>query len=193
MINIHLASGSPRRQDILNQFNIAYSLTSHAFNEDTLNPKSFSTMPDYVKTLAKSKALSVKHIKKDWILAADTIVVVNQTILNKPASYEIAKAYLNTLSNTQHYVLSAFCMFNPETNVCFTRCAKATISFNLLSPNDIKTYVHEKKPLDKAGAYGLQEIPRHFVKSVTGSKYTVIGLPIHLLKTVIKHIHNNLL
>lgn len=193
MIKLYLASESPRRQDILTQFKIPFSLSSHNFNEETLTPNMFNSMSSYVKTLAKNKALSVQDIKNDWILTADTIVVHNNKVLNKPPTYEIAKEYLGKLSNSKHTVLSSFCMYNPKTKQCFSRCAKATISFNLLTSKEIHNYVHEKKPLDKAGAYGLQELPNHFIKSVIGSKYTVIGLPIHLLKQVIKHIHNNAL
>jgi septum formation protein len=193
LIKIYLASGSPRRQDILNKFGISFKLTSHSFDETSLNPKAFNSVAAYVKSLAKSKALSVQHIKKDWVLAADTIVVHNNNILNKPPSYDAAIAYLSQLSNSKHSVLSAICMYNPKTKRCFTRCEKATIIFNPLTNKEIQTYVYEKHPLDKAGGYGLQEIPHHFIKSVSGSKYTVIGLPIHLLKKVIKHIHSNTL
>ena len=193
MINIKLASGSPRRKDILNHFKIPFDLISHCLDETTINPIDYKNKVDYVKKLAHLKALSIKDNLNNWILTADTIVVYENSVLNKPQDLKQATQYLKRLSNSNHFVYSAFCLLNRNLNKSYIRCDKATITFNKLLHKDILDYVHHYHPLDKAGAYGIQELPKHFVKKLIGSKYTVIGLPIYQLKSVIKHIHNNTL
>ena len=190
---IYLASHSPRRHQLLREFGIQHKIVDHLFDEESLDPNTFLNKETYVKKLALNKAESVINLQNNWILSADTIVVFNNRVFNKPTDLNQAISYLETLSGNKHQVMTAFCLLNKKLNKKIVRCAKATITFNKLSKDQIKDYVFKSKPLDKAGGYAIQELPSGFVKKCTGSKFTVIGLPIFMLKRVIKRIHNNTL
>ena len=186
-----MASHSPRRHEILTDHNIKFNVISHQYDETLLQLNTFPSVSKYVKELAKCKAMSINFTKPCWILAADTVVFHKNHLLPKPSNLDTAVTYLNQLANSTHQVYTAFCLFNPYTKTTFLRCDSASLTFNPISKAEIQHYVNTKRPLDKAGGYGLQEIPTYFVRTLSGSKYTVIGLPIYHLKNVIKHIHNN--
>lgn len=191
MQSIKLASGSPRRKEILETFHIKFEQIPHHFDETSLHPDEYANKVDYVKKLAYLKALSVVNHANDWVLTADTIVVYQNIVLNKPKNLEEACSFLKKLSNSTHQVLSAFCLKHANQKKSYIRCDVATLTFNKISEHDISHYVYTYSPLDKAGGYGIQELPKNFVHHIDGSRYTVIGLPIYQLKSVIKHIHNN--
>lgn len=173
---IILASGSPRRQEILAQagfkFEIIVRPTTEHFSENELLEK----VPEI---LAKEKAEQFAEIGEDMIvISADTVVIANQTILNKPQNRKEAIEMLTLLQNNTHKVVTGVCIKNGDNYDVFSDTTE--VRFSAISNAEIEYYVDAYKPFDKAGAYGVQEfIGMIGIDKIEGSFYTVMGLPIH--------------
>jgi septum formation protein len=173
-----LASGSPRRKELLSIFQIPFEIlvsdADESFDESVL-PIELPAM------LSERKARAVQEIRPDaLILAADTVVDLNGKILNKPTDRQEAESMLKSLSGQIHAVHTAYCLVTPEQKIIRTDTAK--VHFRALSDQEIQWYLNEGKPMDKAGAYGIQEwIGLIAVDKLDGSYFTVMGLPTHLL------------
>ena len=154
----------------------------------SIQPADFQSPRQYVKHCALQKALSLTNRSKNWLLTADTIVVHEDTILEKPKDKNDATTMLSTLSNTTHCVITSFCLFHPILKKCYVRSVKSFVTFGKLTKKHIEDYIHQFNPYDKAGSYGIQELPAYFNAHVKGSKYNVIGLPIYQVRSLIKHI-----
>ncbi len=187
MKNIILASTSPRRRELLKKAGIEFKTVSPEYNENILNKKF-----DYklVETIAENKGLSaVKKIKSPAvIISADTIVIFNDTILGKPKNYDEALNMLYLLNGKTHKVVTAVCIINNENNKKIIKSETSEVTFNLISESDIKSYITKYKPYDKAGSYGIQELPPHFIKEIKGDYENIVGLPVKTLKEMIKEI-----
>jgi septum formation protein len=115
-------------------------------------------------------------------LGADTIVVHDGSILNKPGDAESARAMLRQLSGTTHSVYTGFALLHPSSDRCVRRVERTDVTFAALSDAEITAYVNTGSPLDKAGAYGIQDaMGPLFVESIEGDYYNVVGLPLHAL------------
>ncbi len=173
-----LASGSPRRKELLNIFQIPFEIlvsdADESFDESVL-PIELPAM------LSERKARAVQEIRPDaLILAADTVVDLHGKILNKPTDRQEAESMLKSLSGQIHAVHTSYCLVTPEQKIIRTDTAK--VHFRTLSDQEIQWYLNEGKPMDKAGAYGIQEwIGLIAVDKLDGSYFTVMGLPTHLL------------
>jgi septum formation protein len=173
---IILASGSPRRQEILAQagfkFEIIVRPTTEHFSENELLEK----VPEI---LAKEKAEQFAEIGEDTIvISADTVVIANRTILNKPQNRQEAIEMLTLLQNNTHKVVTGVCIKNGDNYDVFSDTTE--VRFSPISNAEIEYYVDAYKPFDKAGAYGVQEfIGMIGIDKIEGSFYTVMGLPIH--------------
>ncbi|MCM1265480.1 MAG: Maf family protein, partial [Candidatus Gastranaerophilales bacterium] len=124
------------------------------------------------KALAVSKELDNNAI----IIGADTVVVLNNQILTKPESHEDAINDLKALSNIEHNVVTSICIINKYTNTTKIESVTTKVHFSELTEDMINNYVDTCKPYDKAGAYGIQELPPNFLKYIDGSLENVIGL-----------------
>jgi septum formation protein len=131
-------------------------------------------------SLQKAKAV-YKDNKKSIIIAADTLVVCEGKILGKPKDEKDAKKMLETLNGKMHYIITGFTVYNPDNKKFITKSVNSKIYFNKVSKKDIYNYVVSKKPLDKAGAYGIQELPKTFINKIEGDYDSIIGLPIKKL------------
>lgn len=174
-----LASGSPRRKELLG-FIVKEFKVIPAVGEESIP---VGTPPvDAVSMLARQKAneIYVKY-KNEIIIGADTIVVIDGQILGKPHSEEEAFEMLSLLSGRVHSVFTGVCIIS-ETGKqkCFTEETK--VEFYPLSEKEIRGYIATGDPMDKAGAYGIQEKGAFLVKGITGDFYNVMGLPIGRLK-----------
>lgn len=171
-----LASNSPRRQQLLKEMDFDFTVkvrpTDELFPAD-LPPKE---VPAF---LAKQKAEQFKHdIKNELILCADTVVVVDNEILNKPANADEAKAMLKKLSGRSHQVITGICLLNETETKLETDIAE--VFFRQLTDNEMDYYIKNYQPFDKAGAYGIQEwIGMVGIERIEGSYFTVMGLPTH--------------
>lgn len=182
---IILASESPRRKYLLEQAGIDFEVMPSKIDESnfihTESGKSagFKDPADYVKKLSMAKARDIadKHIKA-WVIGADTIVVIDGKILEKPGSKDHAAMMLKSLSNRIHLVYTGFSLCCRNENRMITRSVKTEVVFKKLSDDEIEWYVNTDEPFDKAGAYAIQGMGTFLVKSINGSYTNVVGLPV---------------
>jgi len=186
MKRIILASNSPRRKELLKHAGIKFEV--HPSNyEEVLESKEFSYKK--IENLAYNKALDVaKEVEFDAvIIGADTVVVHDNIILTKPANHDDAISMIKSLSNIEHHVVTAICVIDKYKNTTKIKSVTTAVHFADLTDKMINDYVDNYKPYDKAGAYGIQELPSGFVKYINGSLENVIGL---CTKTVLEMLEN---
>ncbi len=171
-----LASGSPRRRQLL--ADAGFTFTVETRPTDELFPV---TMPvgDVAEFLARQKAAEfVADLGQRLVLCADTVVILDNQILNKPADVAQAHQMLRSLSGRAHQVRTGVCLLSTQGMTSFTD--EATVYFNPLTDEEIDYYIRVGQPFDKAGAYGAQDfIGLVGVSRIEGSFYTVMGLPTH--------------
>ncbi len=188
---IWLASGSPRRRTLLEQMGFAPQVRTSDIEERAEpgeRPQAYATR------LARSKGQSVRATLEasdrvegsSWLLAADTIVVCDALILEKPTSVQHAYALLQQLSGRQHEVITAFWLGDVEGTVDDVQAVVTKVVFAPLEKGEIERYIATGEPMDKAGAYGIQGVAGAFVTGIEGSYSNVVGLPIHRVMTAMK-------
>ena len=172
---IILASASPRRRELLKQIVSDFKIIVSDVNEE----ESYKLSPlNAVLDIAKRKGEAVhKEHPHDLVISADTIVVLNNEIIHKPVDEEDAKRILRKLSGKTHEVITAFCLFKEDKFI--EQHVVSKVIFNKLDDDLINRYVATGSPLDKAGAYGVQDNKDFpIVKEVIGSLNNVIGFPV---------------
>lgn len=171
-----LASKSPRRRQLLTEAGFEFIVEARPTDEQFPAEMPPYEVPAY---LARHKAEQFSHdINDQLILCADTIVVVGNKILNKPANDAEASQMLQSLSGKTHEVITGICLMSKEQIITKTDIAK--VMFRQLTTNEIDFYIENQKPFDKAGAYGIQEwIGMIGIERIEGSYYTIMGLPTH--------------
>lgn len=181
MKNLVLASKSPRRREILKKSGFDFSLVNSDYEEE-LSDNIFSYKK--IENLAKNKAFgAINNVNQpSYILSADTVVILENTILIKPKNREDAIKMLHDLSNKTHEVVTSMCILDSETKKFYINSTTTKVEFNLLTDQMIEYYVDNFKPFDKAGAYGIQELPDGYVKQIVGDKENVIGLSSNAVK-----------
>lgn len=175
---IILASGSPRRQEILKSIGVDFEVELRSVNEVYSQDLNHHEISDY---LAKLKADQFTDLQANEVLiTGDTIVWHNGKALNKPSDKEEAFEMLQSLSNSTHEVISSFCIKTQNHEEITYDTTK--VKFRSLTDDEIWHYIHTYSPFDKAGAYGIQEwIGQVGITEIEGSFYTVMGFPIHLV------------
>ncbi|NOY79144.1 MAG: septum formation inhibitor Maf [Calditrichaeota bacterium] len=171
-----LASESPRRAQLLRQVGFAFTIIP-ANVDETLKP---GLSPEIqAQELAFRKASQVaRQVPDGFIVSADTLVVLDSKILGKPGSEEEAKKMLGFLSGRTHDVFTGFTIIaNPEGKV-ITDVERTEVTFRQLEAWEIDRYIKCDQPLDKAGAYGIQDRGALFVESINGCYYNVVGFPL---------------
>jgi septum formation protein len=178
-----LASSSPRREDILKQLKLKFTIVPGKIDES----KYTETDPEkLVKKLALEKAKSVSDLVEDaLIIAADTVVVYENEILGKPEDSEEAKEQLKLLSGKEHQVMTGIAVLSSETGELYVENNITFVKMLNISDEKIEKYVNTGEPLDKAGSYGIQGFGGLFVEGIKGSYYSVVGLPIHQLAEIL--------
>ncbi len=173
---IILASKSPRRQMILTEVGIDFVVKPVDILED---PYVNLPIDEIAQHIAEQKAKQFPYLHKDEIvLAADTTVIVNDTILGKPQNREEAELMLSSLSGKSHHVTTGVCMKDWKKVMSFSDTT--LVQFKPLTNKEIEYYIEKYEPYDKAGAYGIQEwIGMIGISRIEGSYFTVMGLPIH--------------
>jgi septum formation protein len=181
MKKLILASGSPRRKELLSYFNIPMEIKKPDI-EEHVDPD--LTPEEVVKSLAFQKGdWVVKDIgSENPVLSSDTIVVLDGNILGKPADRDDAMKMMRTLSGRTHHVFTGVAVFFKDKVDVFD--VKSGVTFKKLSEKEIADYCATDEPYDKAGAYAVQGIGSFMVKSIDGSYSNVIGLPV---SEVIEH------
>lgn len=173
-----LASSSPRRQHLLRQLGISFEVFVPNVDE-RFDPE--WTPQDIVEQLARRKAaVTAERFSQALILAADTIVVRDGHVMNKPADAEEAAAMLRSLSGRTHTVYTGIAMTHRSTGRSVTTHEATRVTFGTLNEREIDAYVRTGSPMDKAGAYGIQDdCGALFVARIEGDYYNVVGLPLH--------------
>jgi len=168
-----LASRSPRRIELLKTAGFTFNVRASDIDETPPAEMPAKKVPAY---LAKEKAKATTIAKKEMIIAADTIVVLNNTIFGKPKDMADAKRILNNLSDNMHTVITGVCTMTTEKNITFSEQTK--VFFRKLTDAEIDHYIKKYKPFDKAGAYAIQEwIGLTGIYRIEGDYFNVMGLP----------------
>ena len=180
-----LASRSPRRRRLLEQLGFDFEVVVSAIDE--VHPDDASP-DDIVEHLALAKAQSVsRRHPKALTLAADTIVVHEGQVLGKPADAAEAHLLLRRLSGATHTVYTGIALLYPADEQHIVAHEATRVTFAPLSDEEIDAYVATGSPMDKAGAYGIQDdLGAVFVQRIDGDYYNVVGLPMHRLYQVLK-------
>ena len=169
-----LASASPRRRELLSGIGLAFDIDKPDIEE---SPFRGETASDYVRRLAGEKARTVLQRQRNrLILAADTTVVIDGDILEKPKSKDEGVEMLQRLSGTRHQVMTGVSIINDDRESSFV--STSYVIFRALAEDEILWYWNTGEPRDKAGGYGLQGAGGAFIEAINGSYSNVIGLPL---------------
>ena len=184
---IYLASKSPRRRKLLKQLGINFKAFSVNSIEDFLDGEH---PIDCVKRLANEKMdIAKNRVDNSIIITADTIVVLKGKVIGKPTSKTDAVKILTQLSGNVHTVYTGLCVLNQKTNKLLFDFEKTEVEFRELNKDEIIDYVDGGSPMDKAGAYGIQDdFGAVFVKRINGCYYNVVGLPLTKLYSALRKV-----
>lgn len=175
MGKIILASSSPRRAEIMKKTKYEFRVIPSPYVEEhTTTVFSY----DFVENLAYNKAKALVPLVDEpcLIVGADTIVVLDNEILGKPENKEDAFNMLKKLSGKTHFVVTAIVVINTETGKVKKNSTTSYVEFENLTDKQIWDYIEKFNPLDKAGSYGIQEMPPGYIKEYRGSLENIIGL-----------------
>lgn len=175
--NLILASASPRRRELLAVFDIDFEVEPADVDESVLHGE---PPEDYVirVAVAKARAVAAGHWQHRYVLGSDTVVVVDDEILGKPSDAGQAARMLSRLSGRTHRVLSAVALVAPDAGVA-VRLSETRVEFATLPEGWIGDYIASGRPMDKAGAYGIQDVAGTWVRRIDGSYTGVVGLPLY--------------
>jgi nucleoside triphosphate pyrophosphatase len=185
--SIYLASGSPRRRELLKQIGVDFSVLTVDIDERHFE----NEIPlDYVQRVAIAKAETGKDTLKPQhvlpVMGADTSVVVDNIILGKPKDEADSRSMLQLLSGRSHQVLTAVAMATEQETLC--AISESTVHFAKLSDDDIAWYTKTQEGRDKAGSYAVQGLAAIFIEQIQGSYSGIMGLPLRETSMLLKKI-----
>lgn len=181
-----LASNSPRRKELLTQAGFVFDIHPADIDETAL-PKEAPLVFARRMAIEKAQAVSTHYQTQEClILAADTIVVLNQDILGKPRDESDAKRMLQALSGQTHTVMTGYALLQTASKIMDSAVEETKVTFRNLSQEEIYQYIQTGEPMDKAGSYGIQALAGTFVTAISGSQTNVIGLPIEKITKTLK-------
>ena len=175
--NLILASASPRRKYLLENVGINFRViepTGELEYDGLLKPADFALKNAEIK----AKSILDKVGENDFILSADTIVVVDDMVLGKPVDAEDARIMLGLISGKIHKVITGFSILSSDQKVSFSDAITTLVKIKNLSQDEINGYINTGEPFDKAGSYGIQGIGSFMIHSISGSYTNVVGLPV---------------
>jgi septum formation protein len=184
-----LASASPRRQELLRNAGIPFIVEPTDIPEV---PQAGEQAQAFVERLAREKARVIaRHHVHAHVLGADTTVVVDGQLLNKPSDADDAARMLRLLSGRSHHVITGVCLIGPmpsnmaeanlEVRTELVRSEQTCVTFQPLTEDDVGFYVNTREPMDKAGAYAIQGIASRWISRIEGDYFNVVGLPVSLV------------
>lgn len=182
-MSLILASQSPRRRELLGLFHLPFTICAADIDE-SMDPE--KSPREEVARVSRAKALAVRRLPGDVVVAADTIVVCDSKVLGKPRDEADAVRMLTMLSGRAHQVMTGLTVLKDDKAVTCTEVTE--IHFRVLSQEEIQAYVRTGEPMDKAGAYGIQGGAALFAQRLVGDYYNVMGLPVCRLGMILKEI-----
>ena len=184
-MKIILASGSPRRQELLKNIVNEFKIIPSKYEE---NIPEGCPAEEAAEFLAVQKAMDVaKEHKDDLIIGCDTVVVCEGEILGKPKDEDDAKRMLRKLSGKEHRVITGTAIMGNGISMSFSE--STAVRFATLNEDEINWYISTKEPMDKAGAYGIQGSGSLFIEKIEGDYYSVMGLSVNKLYSMLKKIY----
>ena len=185
-IQLVLASASPRRQMLLSQIGLNFEICPSNVHEP---PFTGGQPSDYARDLARDKTNEIAStLNNRLVVGADTIVVVDDEVLGKPVDNEDAMRMLNLLSGRTHEVVTAYNLQLRDEHIDVMEHVSTAVHFKQLSEEEIRRYVDSGAPMDKAGAYGIQDFSGVFVDRIQGCFYNVVGLPLADFNTTLQSV-----
>jgi len=186
-----LASTSPRRRELLRRIGVQFSVAPADVDESVMPGE---PAEEYAARVARDKArMAMQRISAGIVIAADTIVVLDNEIMGKPADPGDAERMLMKLSGRMHRVITGVAVAEAGTGRELVKTAITRVWFRHLSSSEITSYVASGEPLDKAGAYGIQEKGALLVERIEGCYCNVVGLPLSLLNSMLQEFSISLL
>ncbi len=178
-----LASGSPRRRELLAKMGYEFEICAPDVDEHVGgNPR------DIVVTLAQRKANAAsEHCKRGVIIASDTLVSLDGAPLGKPCDAAEARDMLAALSGREHEVFTGVCVLDADSGRYEVRCVRTGVTFREIAPREIDDYIATGEPMDKAGAYAIQGGAGKFVCALDGELENVIGFPVVEVREILEH------
>lgn len=181
---IILASNSPRRRELLTQIGLTFAVAPADADESVLPGEAPEA---YAVRVALDKArIAAERAGEGIVIAADTIVVIGDSILGKPADVRDAERMLMSLAGKEHRVVTALAVIDSASSRRLTRISVTKVWFRDLTVREIAAYVATGEPMDKAGAYGIQERGALLVERIEGCYSNVVGLPLSLLGEMLR-------
>ena len=187
MKKLILASGSPRRKEILENIGFRFDVLVSDTDESVIKADKLPVSV-YVQELALLKASAVQKSapKNSLIISADTVVYSEGKILGKPKDYDDAFSMLKSLSGKCHSVFTGICVMRTKDAFSCCGAVETEVYFKELTDNQIERYVQTGEPMDKAGAYGIQGIGSLLVEKINGDYFNVVGLPVAKLSEILE-------
>ena len=184
MGRIVLASSSPRRISLLKMLGVTFEPVPASIVEEK---REGEEPADFARRIAKEKALQVaERVKPEFVIAADTVVVIDGEVLGKPKDENEARRMLEKLSGRTHKVITAVALYKKESGELLLDHKETLVRFTVLSKAEIDWYIRTGEPMDKAGAYGIQGLGALFIERIDGCYTNVVGLPLPLLYQLAK-------
>lgn len=180
-----LASSSPRRKELLKRIISNFEIKVSNIDESINRPQNVSEIP-YELAYRKAKEIAKDHYN-DIVIGSDTIVAINNEVLEKPIDEKDAYRMLKLLNNNTHEVISGIAILYQDKEIRYIE--KSFVTFNNLTDKEILDYIATKDPLDKAGAYGIQNEYINLVKEFSGEYENIVGLPLIRLEKELKNIN----
>jgi septum formation protein len=184
-MDLILASQSPRRAELLRNAGFRFQVRVRPVEEVR---RTAEAPQDYAMRLARDKANAAWEGRDEIVLGADTIVVLGDSVMEKPADAEDARAMLTALSGRQHSVITGICLLHPRGEI--VDCDSTRVWFSDLEPEEIGGYVASGEPMDKAGAYAIQGLASKFIERIDGCYFNVMGLPVPRVYRHWKRLHS---
>ena len=170
-----LASASPRRKEILENFGFSFKTIVKNIDETSNKTRAEEKILEIAEKKARATAIDFPD---ENIVGADTVVVVDGKILGKPKDEKEAFSMLKSLSGRSHEVITAFSFININKNISYSDYEITKVYFKNLTDDEINWYINTKEPMDKAGAYGIQGKGAFFVEKIEGDFFSVMGFPL---------------
>jgi septum formation protein len=186
---IILASGSPRRKELLSSCGIKFKPVEHTFDESSVK---ISDPVKLAMKLAQGKARSIaekRSYSDEFVLGVDTIVAVKNKVLGKPDSSEEAESFINLLSGKTHRVISGISLIHTGRSIEITRYSVSYVKFRPIDPDFIKFYLDNDHWKGYAGGYAIQSIFGLVAEKIKGSYSNIVGLPVDVLYSMLKEVN----